>query len=161
MYPLLGSAAAAYYRHAVDDQIVSQQLREQATRIRAVHAAITVHDQRAMAVVNLQATVRTTTHAAVVPPCAVRMQYCTPACCGALPPVGVKDQLRFFGGVASRPVSGGFLAFVLASLALGFFAGPAVAGVRRRPPFPVERRCLAASILARRAPRRSGPAAPG
>src|SRR6186997_3336178 len=83
-----------------------------------------------------------------------------PACCANYV-LTSRGQLRFFGGAASRPAAAGFLAFFLASAALAFFVAPALAGVRRRPPFPVARRCLAASILARRAPRRSGAGAPG
>src|SRR6185436_3563041 len=93
---LLGHAATAEQRHAVDDQVVSQEFRECATRIRAVHAAITVHDQCAVAVVDpkgidpegvdppvvdpqvveVRATVRTSTHAGVVTPGTVRTRYC-------------------------------------------------------------------------------------
>src|SRR5215217_6370620 len=52
-------------------------------------------------------------------------------------------QRRFFGGFVSRPACAGFVAF--------FLAAPGVAAARRRPPFPVDRRCIAASMLAHRA----------
>ena len=63
------------------------------------------------------------------------------------------SQRRFFGGLASRPACAGLVGF--------FLAGPGLAAARRRPPFPVDRRCFAASMLARRADIRSSGTAPG
>ena len=62
---LLDQAAATQHGDAVDNERVPQQIRAFARGICAVNCAVIVHDQRAVAVVDLQATVRTTTHAVV------------------------------------------------------------------------------------------------
>jgi hypothetical protein len=58
-------AAATQHGDAVDNERVPQQIRKFAPGICAVDCAVIVHDQRAVAVVDLQATVRTTAHAVV------------------------------------------------------------------------------------------------
>jgi hypothetical protein len=62
LHSLVGHAAAAQYRHAVDDELVSQQIWELAGGIGALKVAVRVDDQRAMAVVDVQPAVRTTAH---------------------------------------------------------------------------------------------------
>ena len=61
----LGRAAAASYRDAVDDERVSEEIEKVASGIGAVDCAVIVHDQRAVAVVDIPATARTTAHAVV------------------------------------------------------------------------------------------------
>ena len=62
---MLGRAAAAQHRDAVDNQRMAQEIRKFAAGIRAVDRVIIVHYQRAVAVIDFQAAVQTTAHALV------------------------------------------------------------------------------------------------
>ena len=65
----LGHAAATQHRDAVDDERVPQEIRKFAHDIGAVNCAVFMHDQRAVAVVDFEATIRTTAHAVVGTSC--------------------------------------------------------------------------------------------
>jgi hypothetical protein len=72
---LLDHAAATQHRDAVDDERVPQEIRDFASGICAIGCAVFMHDQRAVAVVDVQATVRTPTHAVFVPAGTASMRY--------------------------------------------------------------------------------------
>jgi hypothetical protein len=129
---------------------VPQQIPKFAAGMCAFDRAVAMHHQRAVAVVNVTVAVNTTAHAVVVPATSGAGRYCGRRVTGF--PMDL-CQPRFFGGLASRPTCADLVGF--------FFAGPGLSAARRRPPFPVDRRCFAASMLARRADIRSSGTAPG
>ena len=144
----VGFAAATRHRRAVDDEHVPQQISELASGICAFDGAVT-HHERAVAVIDVPVAVQTTAHAVVSTSCIGQKAVLPSACrCRAYE----LSQRRFFGGLVSRPAAAGLV---------GFLAAPGLAAARRRPPFPVDRRCIAASMLARSADTKSSGTAPG
>jgi hypothetical protein len=77
--------AAAEHRHAVDDELVPQELGKLTAGISALETAVPVYDERAVAVINIgvdiPATARTTAHEVLVPASTLRRRYCVGACC--------------------------------------------------------------------------------
>jgi hypothetical protein len=62
---ILGHAATTQHCDAVEDNRVPQEIQKFTSGICAVGCAVIVYDQRAVAVINFQAAVRTTAHTAV------------------------------------------------------------------------------------------------
>jgi hypothetical protein len=62
---ILGHAATTQHCDAVEDNRVPQEIQKFTSGICAVGRAVIVYDQRAVAVINFQAAVRTTAHTAV------------------------------------------------------------------------------------------------
>src|ERR671917_1864653 len=76
LHPFVDHAAAAQHGPAVDDERMHQEIREVAGRVCALTGAVSVDDQRAVAVVEVRAAVRTTAHEVVVTAGSRRWPYC-------------------------------------------------------------------------------------